>query len=224
MNSPALSWRLGLTALLAGLACGLGCSSFRTQMGRPLPTGTEQFAEGQSRVEDVARQLGPPSQASQLSPGFVFLYEYSAIREFQLGISVNVPILRYFKFVHAWNHLDQQALVLTFDDQGVLRSAGGGRSKESLGGGSAAQPVFVSISLSDVSRILRPADAHDWGESLLKPLPVALNSAQSLRSGEHGVQQRIAPGNAGQQTLEMQRQRTEKQKKRIKKNYQTQRP
>jgi hypothetical protein len=224
MNSPGLSWRLGLPALLASLACGPGCSSFRTQMGHPLTTDTEQFAEGESRVEDVVRQFGPPSQASQLTPGFVFLYEYSAIREFQLGFSVNVPILRYFKFIRAWNHLDQQALVLTFDDQGVLRGAGGGRWKESLGGGSAAQPVFVSISLSDVSRILRPADTHDWGESLLKPLPVALNSAQSLRSGEHGLQLRIAPARVGQQTLEMERQKNEKQKKRIKKNYQPQRP
>jgi hypothetical protein len=224
MSFPRLPGRLGLPALLASLACGLGCSSFRTQMGHPLATGTEQFAEGQSRVEDVVLRMGPPNQASRLSPGFVFLYEYSAIREVQLGFSVNVPLLRYFKFVRAWNNLEQQALVFTFDDQGVLRSAGAGHWKESLGGGSAAQPVFVAISLSDVSRILRPADAHDWGESLLKPLPVGLNSAQSLRSGEHGVQQRIAPARAGQQTLEMQRQKTEKQKKRIKKNYQTQRP
>ena len=87
-------------------------------------------------------------------------------------------------------------------------------------GGSAVQILFVSISLSDVSKILRPADAHNWGKQLVQPLPIGLNSAQSLRNGEHGLQLRISPDYVGQQTLEMTKPKTEKEKKRIKKNYQ----
>jgi hypothetical protein len=200
------------------------CSSFRTEMGRPLPARLDEFAEGRTRVETVVRELGPPNQASRLPRGFAFLYEYSVISEFQFGISVDFSFLRWLKFVKAWNYLNQQSLILTFDDQGVLRSAGSAAWKEGLGGGGAAQLVFAVISLSDVSSILQPADAHSWGKLLLQPLPVALNSAQNLRSGEHGVQQRIAPDYAGQHTLEMTKPKTEKEKKRTKKNYQLQKP
>jgi hypothetical protein len=80
------------------------------------------------------------------------------------------------------------------------------------------------MSLSDLSRFLRPADAHSWGQALLEPAPIALNSAQSLRTGDHGVrQQRMTPDYAGQHTLEMAKPKTEKERRRIKKNYQIQR-
>jgi hypothetical protein len=193
-------------------------------MGQPLTGRPDEFTEGRTRVEAVVRELGPPNQASRLPDGFAFLYEYSRVSEFQFGISVDISFLRWIKFVKAWNSLNQQSLILTFDDQGVLRSAGLAAWQEGLGGGSAAQIVFAVISLSDVSDILQPADAHSWGKLLLQPLPVALNSAQSLRVGEHGLQQRIAPDYAGQHTLEMTNPKTEKEKKRIKKNYQLQKP
>jgi hypothetical protein len=191
-------------------------------MGRPLPAGAAGFAEGRTRVEEVVRELGPPAQASRLPDGFVFLYEYTCMSEFQLGFSLNLPVIRWLKFVRAWNWLDQECLVLTFDDQGVLRGAGAGNWEESLGGGGAVQILFTAMSLSDVDELLRPADAHDWGQALLQPPPVALNSAQSLRNGAHGLELRVAPDYAGQQSLEMTRPKTEKEKKRGKRDYQSQ--
>ncbi len=110
--------------------------------------------------------------------------------------------------------------MLTFDEQGVLRGLGSGNWQESLGGGGGVQLLFMVMSFSDVSDFLRPAEAHAWGKTLLQLPPVALNSPQSLRSGEHGLQQRIAPDYAGQHTLEMTQPKTEKEKKRIKKDYQ----
>jgi hypothetical protein len=212
---------LWLVSVLVLPICLLsGCSSFKTEMGKPLPAAAKNLAEGQTRVDTVVHELGPPNEASRLPNGFAFLYEYSVVSEFQFGFSANIPVVRWLKFVKAWNYLDQQSLILTFDDEGVLRSVGSGNWEESLGGGSAVQILFSAISLSDVSRILRPADAHAWGEQLIQPLPVALNSAQNLRTGKHGLQQRIAPEYAGQSTLEMTKPRTEKEKKRMKKNYQ----
>ena len=83
----------------------------------------------------------------------------------------------------------EESLLLTFDNQGVLRSAGSAKWQEGLGGGGAAQILFAVISLSDISEILRPADAHDWGMFLLQQPSVTLNSGQSLLTGEHGLQQ-----------------------------------
>jgi hypothetical protein len=207
-------------SLMATVWLLAGCSSFKTEMGRPLPAQKQEFAEGKTRVEAVVHELGPPQQATSLPNGFAFLYEYTRMSEFQLGISVNAAFLRWFKFVKAWNRLNQESLVLTFDNEGVLRGSGLGRWDESLGGGSAVQVLFAVISLSDVADILKPADAHSWGQSLLQPLPETLNSPQSLRTGEHGFELRIAPTYAGQHTLEMTQPMTEKQKKKVKKNYQ----
>jgi hypothetical protein len=205
----------------SGLLLLSGCSSFRTEMGRPVQARAGEFAEGQTRVETVVRKMGPPNSATRLPQGFAFLYEHSTVRELQLGFSVNVSLLRYFKFVHAWNSLDQDALLLSFDDHGVLQSASSGEWRESLGGGNVVQFVVNVMSLSDLSNFLRPADAHFWGTMLLEPPPVGLNTAQSLRTGEHGLQQRVAPNYAGQQTLEMSKPKTEKEKKRIKRDYQS---
>ena len=193
-------------------------------MGTPLQTHVNDYTIGQTRVETLVHEMGPPNEATRLPDGFAFLYEYSRIKEFQLGITVNVTFLRYFKFLHAWNSLEQQALLVTFDDRGVMRDAAVRKWKESLGGGSALQFIVQVMSLSDVSRLLRPADANSWSEWLLQPPPTTLNTAQSLRTGEHGLQQRIVPEYAGQETLQMAKPKTEKEKRRIKKNYQQQQP
>jgi hypothetical protein len=220
MNQPSSNVPWFNCVVIAALLALAGCSSFRTEMGRELPATMPAFTEGTTRVEAVVRELGPPHQASRLPQGFAFLYEHSQMNEFQLGFTLNLPVVRFLKFVRAWNRLDQQALLLTFDDHGVLNGVGADKWGEDLGGGSGVQLLFASISLSDVSKLLRPADAHRWGKALLQPLPEMLNSTQSVRTGEHGLQQRIAPDYAGQRTLEMIKPKTEKQKKRAKKNYQ----
>jgi hypothetical protein len=191
-------------------------------MGRPIAAQAHKFADGKTQVEEVVSELGPPNLASRLPNGFAFLYEYSHISEFQFGLSLNLPIVHWFKFLKAWNRIDQESLLLTFDERGVLRSAGSGNWQESLGGGTGLQFLFQVMSFSDVSEFLRPAQPHGWGNTLLQPLPIALNRAQNLRTGEHGLQQRIAPDYAGQHTLEMTEPKTEKEKKRIKKDYQWQ--
>ncbi len=223
MNRLRSRIRPGVCTFGAGVALVLsGCSSFRTEMGAPVHARVGEFTQGQTRVETVMNKMGPPDSVTRLPGGFAFLYEHSVVSEFQLGISVNYSVLRYFKFIHAWNKLRQEAFVLTFDEHGVLRNASSGESREDLGGGNAVQVLVSVMSLSDVSKVLRPADEHGWGEELLQPLPVVLNSAQSLRNGQHGFQQRIAPEYAGQQTLEMTKPKTEREKKKIKRNYTSQ--
>jgi hypothetical protein len=219
MNRPRPNPTRFGACLLAGLVFLTGCGTFHTEMGAPVASTAPGFVEGQTRVATVIHQLGPPGQVSRLPDGFAFLYEHSTVDEFQLGFSVDIAFLRFIKFVKAWNSIDEDVVLMTFDDRGILRSAGRRQWKESLGGGSAAQLVFAAISLSDASQIVRPADAHSWGEWLLQPLPAALNSGQDLHTGEHGLQQRIAPDYAGQETLEMTVQKTPRETKKANKNY-----
>lgn len=181
-----------------------GCSSFRTDWGPPIGGQADTFTEGTTRMQTVIHEMGPPTQISALPQGCVFLYEHSVIGEFQFGLSVDYSLLRYLKFVRAWNHLDQSVVVLTFDDRGVLVGKGHKKWREQLGGGGAAQLLFASISLTDLSLRRQRSDLLRWGRSDLQALPIMLNSAQSLRTGENGVhQQHVAPKFAGQHTLEM---------------------
>lgn len=195
-----------LTALLlAGTATVFttGCSSFRTEWGAPLPQNARQYEKGKARVEEIVQELGPPAKATSLPGGFAFLYEHSRVREFQLGISFNAPILRWFKFIRASNRLEQDILLMVFDDEGVLLSVDSEEWRDSLGGGGAAQFLYSTMSLTDDSALRQRSPQHTWGRDDLQRLPVLLNSQQSLRSGEHGLQQRLAPLMAGQTTLEM---------------------
>jgi len=191
-----------------------GCSSFRTEWGRPLRADAAHFTEGSTRVETVIHALGPPAQVSALPGGFVFLYEHSIVGEFQIGVSVDAPILRYIKFVHASNRLDQDVLMMVFDNEGVLRSMDPEAWREKLGGGNAAQFLFAVMSLTDDSALRQRSPQHDWGRADLGSLPVLLNSPQSLRTGQHGLQQRLAPTYAGQHTLEMAKPKPKKKSRR----------
>ena len=194
-------WPVTLLLLLPVLVAG--CSHFRTELGKPLVADTAAFVAGETSVQTVMRALGPPNQVCALPEGFACLYEHSEIGEFQLGVSVNVPVLRLLKFIRAWNYVDQDILLMTFDDQGRLRGLGADHWNADLGGGTAVQLIVSIISLTDASAFRRPADAHSWGAASLQALPKTLNAEQSLRSGAHGLQLRTAPSYTGQQTLEM---------------------
>jgi hypothetical protein len=193
-----------------------GCSQFRTELGKPLSVHKGAFVEGETSVQTIIHELGPPNQVSALPDGVAFLYDHTQIAENQIGVSVNVAVLRFLKFVKARSYVDQDILLLTFDDEGRLRGVGAHHWKEDLGGGTAVQLIFSAISLSDASAFRRPSDTHSWGAAWLRPLPSALNSGQTLRSGAHGLQLRSAPSYAGQQTLEMVKPKKNKPKKRPK--------
>jgi hypothetical protein len=45
------------------------------------------------------------------------------------------------------------------------------------------------------------APQHQWGRSLLHPLPHTLNAANDLDTGLHGLEQRGTPTAVGQRTL-----------------------
>jgi len=204
-----------LRSLLFALGASvlMGCSSFRTEWGHPLPDNARHFDEGQADVGSVMELLGPPAQVTALPGGYAFLYEHSVVDEFQLGISINLPILKWFKFIRASNQLDQDILLMVFDDAGVLRSMDSEEWEEQLGGGGAAQFLFSTMSLTDDSALRQPSPQHVWGRDDLQRLPVLLNSGQSMKSGQSGLQMRLAPRMAGQSSLEMPQPKSPKNKR-----------
>jgi hypothetical protein len=217
-RAGVIALRLSLMGALLFLA---GCSSFKREWGRSVVVPPGRLVEGRTRAETIVQKLGPPTQLSALPDGFAFLYEHSRTGEFQFGLSldpgpmVDAPeALNWFKLVLARNHLELEVVLLTFNEEGVLRAVATNQWSESLGGGGAIQFLFAVMSLSDVPALRRPADAHRWGRTMLRRPPVTLNNDQSLRTGAHGLQQRLAPAYAGQSTLEMNPPKKLKEKKR----------
>ena len=72
------------------------------------------------------------------------------------------------------------------------------------GGGKAIQPFLGFVSVVDADDLLGPLPQHQWGSSLLHPLPDTLNRVSNPESGQSGLQQRGTPTAIGQQSLEMQ--------------------
>jgi hypothetical protein len=182
-----------------------GCSTISTEVGQPLPESPSSLVEGTTRVETVVHDLGPPHAISALPDGFAFLYEYSRVSEFQLGMSLDFLQLPYFKVIKADSNLSEAARLLTFDEQGVLRAQGSAAWREKLSGGGALQLIVSVLSLTDTTAFRREPDPLTWGRGNLQRPPVTLNSAQDPRLGSNGLQQRIAPVFVGQATLEMTR-------------------
>jgi len=194
-----------LALLFGGMLVLTGCSSFRTEVGRPLAQPAAPLVEGETRFETVMHELGPPHAVSSLPDGFVFLYEYSRVSEFQWGISLDFLRMPYFKLVKGDSHLSESAHVLAFNEEGILTAQGSGVWREKLGGGGALQFIISALSLTDTTAFRRQPDALLWGRGLCQRPPVSLNSHQDPRSGRNGLQQRIAPVFVGQATLEMTR-------------------
>ena len=66
-----------------------------------------------------------------------------------------------------------------------------------------AEGVLKWMCLVDTSQFEDAIGAHDWGLSLLRPLPQTLNTRQSLDMGIGGLELQATPTKVGQHTLEM---------------------
>lgn len=197
-----LSNRKLLCALLLLSVLQTGCSHLTSEIGPPLPE-IPQITIGKSTEHDVLREVGVPSQVSATPAGVVFLYEHNDVREFQVGITVNRSVVKWFKFVYGRSWLTHDAWLLCFDTNLVLQAWGREDWRTPLGQGAAAQLVVQAQTLVDSTPVRRPASQHQWGEMSLDPLPQALNADQSLQDGRFGLEQTLDPTAVGQHTLEM---------------------
>jgi hypothetical protein len=198
-GADAVAW--AMTALL--LPAVAGCAHLTSEVGHPLPAKPASLHVAQSHLQDVLRTVGPPSRVSEASPGFALLYEYNGVEEIQLGFSINVAVLRFFKFVGAKSWLEHQAWLMVFDEKGVLQAWGEEHWRRTLGRGAAAQFLVTVSSLVDSSQVRRPSPQHSWGKSLLAPLPRSLNYTHSPDNPSAAMEQTLAPTAVGQRALEM---------------------
>jgi len=139
---------------------------------------------------------------SALPGGFVMLYEFIDAQERQLGINLDFIGINWFKIATGRGLADRQALLLVFDEIGVLRAKDYQSWTEPVGKGLALQFLIVAMPTVDTRHLWETSAQHLWGRGALEPLPVTLNTGQSIVTGSHGLEMRGTPRSAGQRTLE----------------------
>lgn len=196
LTRAILLWGVGL--LISG------CSTLYKRSDLELDTEGIDFKPGVTHYHEVLDQLGPPTRMSAMGGGIAFIYEEFLIREYQLGIGGRTGWWQLLKLSLADSVLFRYLGILRFDDEGILVSVSTADTREGLGKAGAIQPILAVQQLVDTSIYEDDSvECLDWGTSLLQPLPRVLNDAQSLNSGQSGLEQSGTGSKVGQHTLEM---------------------
>jgi hypothetical protein len=212
MKSAAESgpWLAGIPFFALLLTLLAGCSVLKKEIDVPVDPEALRFPEQETHYRTVLDRLGPPGKVSALPGGLAFLYEHARTDEKQIGLGLGN--LGFFKQFLGWFKLSggkgiavRQALLLVFDERGVLAGQRFKEYRENLGSGGALQVFFQVAPLIDSSFLEDEFGPPEWGKSLLRPLPETLNARQSLDTGDHGLEQEGTATTVGQHTLELRR-------------------
>jgi len=209
-SRPVTTSRAATLLLFAAMSVGGGCTVLNRQAGEPIPTEMPGLQEGAATTAEVLRALGPPSRMSPVPGGLAMLYEYIDATERQFGINLEFIGLDWFKVAIGRGTAEQQALLLVFDDGGVLRARDYQAWTEKIGSGFGFQLFFVAMPTVDTKHLWEAPEQFVWGGGALEPLAVTLNAGQSVTRGTQGIEMRGTPDSAGQRTLEMQKKRRRK--------------
>jgi hypothetical protein len=193
----------GLIALVSLLVALPGCTSINKQLDRPVHPSEITSKNRPTHYFTILDELGPPASITSLPEGFAFQYESLKINEQQFGFSTDRGFLSWLKLAYGSASASRNVHVYVFNKAGHLQSYGNKVLKDDIGKGMSVQFIVTVAQIVDTSYLEKPPTQHSWGSSLMRPLPIALNRAQSLDSGQHGLEQRGTPTSAGQRTLEM---------------------
>lgn len=181
-----------------------GCTSITKHIDKPLGSSPTELAKAQIHYYKILDELGPPAYISSLSDGFAFQYETLQIDELQFGLSADIDFFRWFKLAYGNAEVERDVHVFIFNKEGYVQAYGNKQIKDDAGKGISYQFIVKVAQVVDTKYLEQPFAQHNWGFSLLKPLPVGMNREQSLDSGAHGLEQRGTPTAVGQRTLELQ--------------------
>lgn len=195
-----------MTRMLALVACVVlgACTQIGNKIGNNYRAELAPLLRGEAEtVDDVMAAMGPPHRVAAAGGGYAFLYHHYDIEEDQVGLGSTLPFLEWFKLSLASAEADELVTVMTFDDQDQLLTISHWKDLEELGQAGSMMLAIQFSSVIDSSRITTdPWPINNWGKSLLKPLPAALNDVHAPDSGDAGLELRDTPARVGQRTLE----------------------
>ncbi len=204
MSLPKINKRTLLLLAAVMLLGSNGCMLNRKKLNQNLTIPEQTYQDGITHSDEVLDELGPPLKISALPYGYAFMYESLDTLELQLGFSLPIPVINWFKFVFAQADYDHQVLIYQFDDEHRLVASGGCDTHFDLGNSMAIQPILTVEAMFDTSDVENDiVHFTEWPAFCLRPLPETLNRAQSLDTGTAGMEQRGTAPAVGQRSLEM---------------------
>lgn len=171
------------TLLLVTLGCLLGCTQVQLEIGQEVDFAkcSELEVRRTTRTEVLAA-LGPPAGVGRCADGVALLYEYVHMRESQLGIGLSMvellipsSIFGFIKVSKGTNAVERDAVVFTFDRNGLLTGIGRGEWFEDYGNGAGVQFIVAIESVVESESLRLPPRSLTWGDEMLAPPPFALN-------------------------------------------------
>jgi hypothetical protein len=196
----------GVAALMLAVVAliGSGCAMGRKSVCPGLTSPDSLYRQYVTHRDDVLADLGPPLKITRLPEGYAFMYESLKARELQLGFSIPVPVLNWFKIVTADADYNHRVLVYEFDRQHRLVAWDDEITHFDLGDSVAIQPVIAVEFLFDTSSVENEKiNANQWPAYCLLPLPQALNRLYAVNTGTAGFEQRGAATSVGQRSIEL---------------------
>ena len=153
-------------------------------------------------LTEVLAKLGPPLRLSAAGEGYVLAWEFWKIREDTIGLSLGALGTDILSVDWGRAHMHGEFLLVTFNRQHQVTGRAFSRWSNDAGGGQAIQPLVGLISLVDVEDMVVDLPQHQWGSSLLLPLPEAMNAQSRPDTGQTGISRRGTPNAVGQRSLE----------------------
>ena len=197
--------KLILHLLVSSILIGnSGCALHRKKLNQNLVFPEQSYQDGITHSDEILNELGPPLKMTSLPHGYAFMYESLDTLELQLGFSLPIPVINWFKFVFAQADYDHQVLIYQFNDEHRLVASGGEDTHFDLGNSTAIQPIITVEAMFDTSNVENDV-VHftEWPAFCLLPLPQTLNRAQSVDTGMAGIEQRGTAPAVGQRSMEM---------------------
>ena len=168
------------------------CTRIHISNDKEIDAARTHLIQHNTTYADVLVALGPPAKVTALPSGFAFLYESTQV--LQRGIALSVYFIRV-SVTKGDRVLD--SYVVVFDERGLV--IGHEKLTKSV---PLSMAFAVTIPTGGPPRELAAsAPQHQWGMSLLNPLPQTLNTANDIDVGMHGLEQRGTPVAVGQRTL-----------------------
>ena len=190
---------------LAGLLLALllsGCTQWRYELGTRVSADALAGDGSELSLTEVLARLGPPDRLSDAGNGYVLAWEFWQIREDTIGLSLGALGADLLSVDWGKAHMHGEFLLVTFNRQHKVTSSNFARWSNDGGGGRAIQPFVGLVSLVDVEDMVDDMPHHQWGATLLQPLPTAIDSGSRPDTGQNGIQRRGTPTGTGQQSLE----------------------
>ena len=186
------------------LLTSVGCTLAKKRLNPNITFPQQSYEQGVTHRDQVLAELGPPLKMTILPDGYAFMYEGVDTQELQLGFSLPIPVVRWFKFVVARADYNHHVMLYQFDLNHKLLAAAGDDTHFDLGNSMAVQPILAVEMLFDTSEV-EDDIVHftEWPAFCLWPLPETINRANSMNMGTAGIEQRGTASSVGQRSLEL---------------------